>query len=203
MPFETILCGKHFSRANPTSIIKCVSVLRRSLRYCHKFGEVYATSPNLEGVAAWVPGHLSYMTLWKMIRSGAIFPGMRIGTDAGRKMSAVFSPLEYDRKANMKGNAFVYLFIIGVGNQWQGRGFGGMLLRGLIDRCDTAGDAIYLETEMARNVAFYERFGFNVIQQVLLPVVDHPMWQMVRKPGDDIKEGARLSGLLPTSRAWL
>ena len=153
------------------------------LRYCHKFGEVYATSPNLEGVAAWVPGHLSYMTLWKMIRSGAIFPGMRMGTDAGRKMSAVFSPLEYDRKANMKGNAFVYLFIIGVGNQWQGRGFGGMLLRGLIDRCDTAGDAIYLETEMARNVAFYERFGFNVIQQVLLPVVDHPMWQMVRKPG--------------------
>ena len=92
------------------------------LRYCHRFGEVYATTPNLEGVAAWVPGHLSYMTLWKMIRSGAIFPGMRMGPDAGRKMSAVFSPLEYDRKANMKGNAFVYLFIIGVGNQWRGAG---------------------------------------------------------------------------------
>ena len=162
---------------------KMRSCFETPVRYCHKFGEVYATSPNLEGVSAWVPGHLSYMTIWKMIRSGAIFPGMRIGPDAGRKMSAVFSPLENDRKENMKGNSFVYLFIIGVGNQWQGRGFGGMLLRGLIDGCDTAGDAIYLETEMAQNVAFYERFGFDVIKQVILPVVDHSMWQMVRKPG--------------------
>ena len=60
------------------------------LRYCDTFGEVYATSENLEGIAAWVPGHLSSMTMWRIIRSGAIFPGMRIGAKVGEKNGAYF-----------------------------------------------------------------------------------------------------------------
>ena len=34
------------------------------IRYCLKYGEVYATSEHLEGIAAWVPGDLADMTIW-------------------------------------------------------------------------------------------------------------------------------------------
>ena len=152
------------------------------LRLCDTFGEVYATSKHLEGIAAWVPGHLSYITMWRMIRSGAIFAGMRIGVKAGKKMRPVFAPLEHDRKEHMGGRSFLYLCIIGVATKFQGQGFGGKLLRALIEKCETSGIPIYLETEIARNVKLYEKFGFSTVKHIMLPIVNHPMWEMVREP---------------------
>ena len=152
------------------------------IRYCYKFGEVYAPSKNLEGIAAWLPGELSYMTIWSMIRSGAVFSGMRMGVNAGKKMSSVFGPLEDDRKEIMKGKSFFYLFIIGVAIERQGQGFGGQLIGGLINTCDASGIPIYLETEVEHNVRLYEKYGFSTVNQIILPIVDHPMWQMVREP---------------------
>lgn len=152
------------------------------IRFCYKFGEVYATSKNLEGIAACVPGNLSYMTMWRMIRCGAIFAGMRIGANAGKKMAPVFGPLENDRKENMRGKSFIYLFIIGVATELQGQGFGRKLLRALIDKCDQSEIALYLETEIEQNVTLYEKFGFNTVKQITLPIVNHPMWEMVREP---------------------
>jgi len=151
------------------------------IRFCYTFGEVYATSKNLEGIAAWVPGNLSYMSMWRMIRSGAIFSGMKMGAKAGKKMRPVFSPLEHDRKENMRGKPFVYLFIIGVATKLQGQGFGRTLLRALINNCDTSGNPIYLETEIEHNVKLYENYGFSTIKQITLPIVNHPMWEMVRE----------------------
>ena len=40
-----------------------------------------------------------------------------------------------------------------------------------------------LETETERNVRMYERFGFQVAQQIALPIVALPMWEMIRAPG--------------------
>ena len=120
--------------------------------------------------------------MWRMIRSGAIFPGMRIGAKVGKKMAFIFGPLNHDRKENMRGVSFLYLFIIGVATEFQGQGFGGTLLRALIDNCDKSGIHIYLETEIEQNVKLYEKFGFSTIKKITLPIVNHPMWEMVREP---------------------
>jgi ribosomal protein S18 acetylase RimI-like enzyme len=122
------------------------------------------------------------MTMWRMIQSGAIFAGMRIGVKAGRKMRPVFAPLQHDRKENMRGKSFIYLFIIGVASELQGQGFGGKLLHALIDNCDTSGNYLYLETEIEQNVKLYEKFGFSTVKQITLPIVNHPMWEMLREP---------------------
>jgi len=152
------------------------------IRFCYTFGEVYATSQHLEGIAAWVPGHLSYMTMWRMIRSGAIVSGIKIGAKAGKNMATIFGPLDTDRKEHMRGRSFLYLFIIGVATEFQGQGFGGTLLRALLERSETSGLPIYLETETAHNVALYETFGFSTVKHITLPLVNHPMWEMVREP---------------------
>jgi hypothetical protein len=41
------------------------------VRYCSKYGKAYATSEYLEGIAAWVPGDLADMTIWRMMRCGS------------------------------------------------------------------------------------------------------------------------------------
>ena len=152
------------------------------VRICYKYGEVYAPSEKLEGIAACIPGNLSYVTIWRSILSGTIIPGLRMGIKTGKKMQPVFSPLENDRKENMKGKSFIYLNVLGVATELQGQGFGGKLLRALIDKYDASGIPIYLETELEKNVNFYRKFGFSTIKRVTLAIVDHPMWEMVREP---------------------
>ena len=156
-----------------------------SVRYCLKYGEVYATSEHLEGIAAWVPDDLADMTIWRMVRSGSIISGMKMGMTMARhaqKMRFVFEPLEADRKANMKGRSYVYLMIIGVASEFQGQGFGGKLLGALIEESEHVGVPVYLETETERNVRMYERLGFRLLNQITLPVINLPMWEMVREP---------------------
>ena len=156
-----------------------------SIRYCFRYGEVYATSEHLEGIAAWVPGDLADMTIWRLIRSGAIISGMkamRVCTKLAWKQGRIFEPFQADRKANMKGRAYVYLLIIGVASEFQGQGFGGKLLRALIEESEQVGVPIYVETETEKNVRMYERLGFRVLNQITLPIINLPQWEMVREP---------------------
>ena len=67
------------------------------VRYCMKYGEVYAPSEDLEGIIAWIPGKNADMKTWLMICSGAIGPAMRIGLKIGKKMGTIFKPVIEDR----------------------------------------------------------------------------------------------------------
>jgi ribosomal protein S18 acetylase RimI-like enzyme len=155
------------------------------IRYCLKYGEVYAASERLEGIAAWTSGDLADLTIWRLIRSGAIISGMKamsVCTKLARKQARIFKPLEVDRKANMKGRAYIYLLIIGVVVEFQGQGFGRKLLEALIGESEQAGIPIYTETQTEKNVRFYERLGFRSIKQVTLPVINIPHWELIREP---------------------
>ena len=73
------------------------------LRHCLKYGEVYASSDKLEGIAAWVPGDFAEMTVWRLVRSGAFRTGMKMGFKLAKRMQPALAPIEHDRKENMKG----------------------------------------------------------------------------------------------------
>ena len=159
------------------------------VRYCSKYGNVYAPSESLEGIAAWVPGDLADMTIWRLIRSGTFTSGMKMGMEMGLKitklslkMIPIFEPLEADRKINMKGRSYLYLMVIGVAPQFQGQGFGGKLLGKLIEESEKARLPIYLETSTERNVRMYERLGFKPIKQEILPIINLPQWELIREP---------------------
>jgi ribosomal protein S18 acetylase RimI-like enzyme len=150
------------------------------VRYGLKYGEVYAPSEALEGVAAWMPGALADMTFWRLLRSGAFWPGMKIGARIARRMQPIFRPIETDRKAHMNGKPYIYLQVVGVAQAFQGQGFGAQLLRALIEKSEQAGVSLYLETETEANVSMYEHFGFTVVKKIVLPLIDLPMWEMTR-----------------------
>jgi GNAT superfamily N-acetyltransferase len=64
----------------------------------------------------------------------------------------------------------------------QGQGIGSALLQPVLARADAHRLPCYLETGVARNVPFYERHGFQVVAEGILPRGGPPLWAMVRVP---------------------
>ncbi len=108
---------------------------------------------------------------------------MRMGAKIGMKMGKVFPQIAIDRNEFMKGRDYYYIFIVGVAPHLQGKGYGKKLLNALIEKSNSESIPLYLETETEENANMYEHFGFELIQKITLPVVEHPMWEMVREPG--------------------
>jgi ribosomal protein S18 acetylase RimI-like enzyme len=148
--------------------------------YWIKFGKVYATSEQIEGVAVWLPGEKSYMGFLGLLRSGAASYGARIGKPSMKNLSLLGKHLEPDRKRFMKGKKYTYLTIIGVNSTHQGKGYGSILLNKIAAECDEAGE--HLETESEETVKFYEKHGFYIQQKINLSKINVPMWEMVRPP---------------------
>lgn len=96
-------------------------------------------------------------------------------------MTAVLRQLAARKKAVMPDPTW-HLVAIGVDPAHQGEGLGSALVRSGLHKADLTGSPVYLETETEENVAFYERFGFEVIEQIVVEKVGVPMWLMRRPP---------------------
>lgn len=70
--------------------------------------------------------------------------------------------------------------LVGVEPSRQGEGIGGRLMDAVLRQTDASGELAYLETDTARNLEFYRRRGFEVIDQ------SEPLgvstWYMARQP---------------------
>jgi ribosomal protein S18 acetylase RimI-like enzyme len=158
------------------------TIFEVSVRYCLKYGEVYAPSEDLEGVMGFVPGKYADMNLWRMIRSGSMGSAMRIGLNAVKKMAPIFKIVHEDRRIHMAGHTFLHLSVVGVATELQDKGFGRKLIGAAIEKSQREGLQLYLETETEENMKMYEHFGFRLLKRITLPIVDLPMWEMVREP---------------------
>jgi GNAT superfamily N-acetyltransferase len=158
------------------------AIFEVSVRHGLKYGEVYATSEDLEGVVAWVPGKYADMTAWQLIRSGAMGAVIRIGLNAAKKMGSVYKPVIEYRHEHMAGRTFLYLLVVGVTTELQGKGFGRKLIGAATEKSDREGLPLYVGAGTEENVKMYEHFGFRLLKKITLPIVDLPEWEMVRKP---------------------
>jgi ribosomal protein S18 acetylase RimI-like enzyme len=75
-----------------------------------------------------------------------------------------------------------YLASLGTAVELQGTGIGSALMRPVLEHCDADGIPAYLESSKERNVPFYRRHGFEVVEEVQLPNNGPPIWTMWRDP---------------------
>ena len=141
-------------------------LIRISLRY----GKVYAISKNLEGIISYTPGK-KHTTMWRIIRSGAIFPALKLRKIFGKEMMKMMEIIDKERKSLDIGS-YIYFSVIGVSLKYQGQGFGGKLIRALIEKADNEGKPIYLETQNEPNVRLYEKFGFKVLKKIDMGAIE-------------------------------
>jgi ribosomal protein S18 acetylase RimI-like enzyme len=101
------------------------------------------------------------------------------------KILKVTGEIMDEDKKNLNIGPYIYLLAIGVAQAHHGKGLGGKMLRALIEKADAEGKAIYLETDTEENVSLYERFGFYIVKEIILPDLQIPMWEMARAPSVD------------------
>jgi len=151
-----------------------------ALSVCLKYGEVYATSEKLEGVAAWLPPGKAPFGGWQIMRSvplPVLFRFARLGASRLRSYGAYVDKLH--RK--LVPYPHWYLQIIGVDPAYQGQGFSSRLLRPALERIDWERMPCFLETNTGKNAAIYRRFGFEIISEDKLPGTEVTSFAMLRK----------------------
>ena len=153
---------------------------RYSLYFGIRYGETYATSPNLEGVAVWIPSDNFPVTFWRVVRSIPLSVILGFGREGGGRMKY---PGEYMDSMHKRLAPFKHWFLqtIGVDPQFQGKGYAGKLLRPMFARIDKEGLPCYLETLDEQNIQPYEHFGFKVVEKATIPKTSLTSWAMLRE----------------------
>ena len=150
------------------------------LSVCLKYGEVYASSEKLEGIAGWLPPGKLPFTGWQVLRSVPLSILFRFARQGAIRMRS------YDRywsnfPRNLIPNPHWYLHIIGVDPVYQGQGFASRLVRPVLERIDREQIPCFVETHSEKNVAIYRQFGFEAIVEDKIPGTELTSFAMLRK----------------------
>ena len=144
-------------------------------------GEIWAASPEMEGVAVWAPGNGS-RPVWKHGFSFFwLLMNLRVGSTASGSREAYFAHVTEVRERLMPGN-YWYLQMVGVKPAMQGKGCGSSLLRPMLARATRENLPVYLETQSESTVPLYEHFGFTVADDSLVIGTNIRSWAMIKTP---------------------
>ena len=145
------------------------------------------TTNDLAGAAVWIPPGRSASGFVDQLR---MLPALAelTGWSRMRQASSALEALERRRRA-LAPTPHWYLSALGVEPERQGEGIGSALLAPVLAEADTAGLACYLETAVGRNVLLYERHGFDVVEELVLPNSDVHGWLMLRPATSATTEG--------------
>jgi ribosomal protein S18 acetylase RimI-like enzyme len=144
------------------------------------YGEVYAPSPDLEGISVWVHSSTKDMTFWRNVKSG--FLGLMFKV-SGKAMSTF---AKYGKQMDEATKTVIdrehwFLFIIGVDPNHQRKGFGSKMIEPMLKRIDNENLPVMLDTNKQSNIGYYEKFGFEVVKTY--KVLDNDHWGMVKIAG--------------------
>jgi GNAT superfamily N-acetyltransferase len=131
------------------------------------------------GVAMWIPpgkwpypASIQARQLFGAIRS--FLPDFSSFVRAGRILRSV--ELSHPKRPQW------YLQLLMVDPALQRQGIGALLQNPTLSVCDTEGLPAWLETQKEENLAYYARFGFEVVKEHR-PIDDGPaMWSLSRDP---------------------
>lgn len=145
-----------------------------------QYGEAYATSPNLEGVAIWVSSDNYPITYCGLLRSVPLTTVFVIGMHGGFRMRSVHTYTDAVHKRLVPSKHW-FLQMIGVDPKFQEQGYAGKLLKPMLARVDEEGLPCYLDTLNEINVPLYEHFGFKIIEKATIPQTSFTNWAMLRE----------------------
>jgi ribosomal protein S18 acetylase RimI-like enzyme len=152
---------------------------RVPIEYGARWGRV-TSSDGVAAVSVWLPPGAG-PTVPRMVRAGLLGVPFRTGLRSFAAFMKANDVMDRIHKARMPEPHW-YLLLVGVDPELQGRGIGSALVKDGLAEVDGRGHPCYLETSERRNLAFYERHGFAVIEEVTLGAGGPLAWAMRREP---------------------
>jgi ribosomal protein S18 acetylase RimI-like enzyme len=144
------------------------------------YGEVYAPSEKLGGVSIWMRSEDVDLGIIRSMRAG--FLGLVLKLDG--KALNTFS--QNGKDVDAAHNEAIterhwYLNVIGVHPDHQRKGYGRMMIERMLKRIDSEGLPTYLDTNSAKNITIYRKFGFEVVKEY--ETIGNTHWGMIRPSG--------------------
>lgn len=125
-----------------------------------------------------------------LLRLAALFP---------RSVPCLLRVLAADADAHIKEPHW-YLACVAVDSSHQGQGIGTGLLAPVLTRLDHVGELAFLVTSRERNLMWYGRLGFQVLEEVGQRS-GPPFWPMLRVPAQGRRRHGGIRGVgLPNFR---
>jgi hypothetical protein len=159
-------------------VMKIHSYWEFTLRIGIKYGEVYGTSKDLEGIAIWRPPNTP-ISYWTYLKSGIFKFPFIFGIKSTKKITFSQAVKDSIRNILMKG-PYWYLELIAVDPNYQGQGFANMLLKPMIKRIDEKRLPISLETNLKKCISFYQHFDFSILEEIIIPNTNIVLWFLIR-----------------------
>lgn len=137
--------------------------------------EVATAESGIGAAALWdPPGRWHHSSREQVAMLPAVIRAFRGHLGAGRALTEAMQAVHPEEP-------HWYLAIIGSDPTVRGSGCGHALMRSRLDRCDAEHAPAYLESSNPDNIAYYNRFGFEVTGEIVMP--DGPtLWPMWRQP---------------------
>lgn len=151
------------------------------VRYAVLYGEVYATSSSMEGLAVWTHSDNLASTLWKTMRSGGLKLYRVMGRELIGRMLRIDSFVN-EYHSELISGSYWYLGPLGVDPNLQGKGHASRLIRPMLERLDVEGTRCFLETQNESIISLYEHYGFEVAGSCTVPDANILHWGMIRHP---------------------
>jgi GNAT superfamily N-acetyltransferase len=137
--------------------------------------EVACDGPGIGAAALWDPPNR-----WKQSAREQLAMLPSVIRTFGYRSAAAREVIELTKRHHPEEPHW-YLAVLGSDTVVRGRGFGQALMRSRLDRCDAEHCPAYLESSKPENVPYYERFGFTVTGEVVLPNGGPTLWPMWRE----------------------
>jgi GNAT superfamily N-acetyltransferase len=168
------------------------SMLAFPIYTCLRYGEIYSTSQQLEGVAVWSPSEKYPVSFWGILRTVPLryIFGMTLNEMA--RMQTVDRFLN-DIHKRLVPYSHMYLEILGVDPPYQKRGFSSKLMKPMLQRLDREQRPCFLETQDPQDVPIYQHFGFEIIDQSAIPESPLTSWALLRKPNREFSQRSLLA----------
>ena len=141
--------------------------------------EVAGDGSTIGAVALWdPPGRWKQSAREQLMLAASFFLSFGPRLDLSRRLGGLFTTM----KSHHPEEPHWYLAVIGSDSSVRGKGYGQALMQSRLDRIDAEHAPAYLESSKAENVPYYQRFGFEVTSELVIPGGGPTLWPMWRKP---------------------
>ena len=156
-----------------------------TVRYGMKYGNVFASSGNIEGAAVWLPPGSTHIGAIRFVKGGGVILRQLFPRNLSERFKFFTRLLNYSNYSNeihIRNAPFPhwYLMAIGISDKYRQQGYASRLMKPMLEYFDSINIPCYLETHNEKNLAIYEHFGFRITEAGKLPGTDKPHFAMMR-----------------------
>jgi ribosomal protein S18 acetylase RimI-like enzyme len=145
-------------------------LIRRALKQ-----GVVLTTAGLAGVALWWPPNAAHEGFVEgLLFSARMLLVLRRSVARGIRVGRAL-------ESHHPAQPHWYLGVLGTAPEHQGKGVSTAVMEPILRRCDATHVLAYLESSNVVNIPLYERRGFRVIGEIVMPA-GPTIWPMLRQP---------------------